>query len=399
MKRRILAMAVAIAFGMAAAITPMAPAQAGHDPFGKAEAALTILINTFLRPSMMVIGYVAGIVMSNAGTVTLNDDAQQALAAQGAAAQPSLGLSVVGVVGTLATAMGSNERPSAGLGSALSCPVFAGEGTLLGEDGCVWSKLVGQRTVQAGTVEQGASWRIGGQKEVAPGWFLGGALGAGPSWSQWGNLVEGRGQNFDASLALKHVSGPWLLAGALTLGASATHYRRFPGPGVVMQSDANLLQAGLRLRAAYDFAFDSWYLRPRLDLDGYYTSLAGFQEYGRGIAVAVNGTDRFSVAVAPTLELGGRIQLGAATIVRPYVAGGVLFVPSNDWSLGTRFVGGLSAFGTSRVTYTGPPVLALVEAGLQLYQERGFDVRAEYRLASGNSVLAQALSLRGSWHF
>ena len=36
----------------------------GHDALGKAEAAFTILINVFLRPSLMTVGYISGIVLS-----------------------------------------------------------------------------------------------------------------------------------------------------------------------------------------------------------------------------------------------------------------------------------------------------------------------------------------------
>ena len=400
MKRRIMAAVAGIAFGLAVVMAPVVPAKADQDvhPVDKAETALQI-IEALLRPSVIVIGFVAGILLSAATVIVLNGDVQQTLDQQGASSQPALGVSIAAHVGGLASGMASTERPMTSLGSALSCPVFVGEGTLLGEDSCVWSKLTGQRTTQAGTNEDSASWRIGGQAEIAPGWYLGGALGAGPTWSQWGSVVSGRGQTFDGSLALKYVSGPWLLAGAVTVGGSSTHYQRFPGSGITMQSDANLFQAGVRLRGAYDAAFAGWYLRPRLDLDGYYTSLAGFQEYGPGIAVMVNGRDKVGVAIAPTLELGGRIAVGPKTILRPYAAGGAVFLPDNSWSLDTSFVGPLSAFGSSPITYAGPNVLGVVEAGLQLYQERGLDVKAEYRLATGNSVLSQNLSLRGAWHF
>jgi defect-in-organelle-trafficking protein DotA len=36
----------------------------GEGPFGKAEQAIMILMNVFLRPSLMIIGYIAGIILS-----------------------------------------------------------------------------------------------------------------------------------------------------------------------------------------------------------------------------------------------------------------------------------------------------------------------------------------------
>lgn len=44
----------------------------GHDAFGKGEAAVMILMNVFLRPSMMIIGYIAAIALSYVGVWILN---------------------------------------------------------------------------------------------------------------------------------------------------------------------------------------------------------------------------------------------------------------------------------------------------------------------------------------
>lgn len=44
----------------------------GHDAFGKGEAAIMILMNVFLRPAMMIIGYIAAISLSYVGVWLLN---------------------------------------------------------------------------------------------------------------------------------------------------------------------------------------------------------------------------------------------------------------------------------------------------------------------------------------
>lgn len=44
----------------------------GHDAFGKGEASIMILLNVFLRPSMMIIGYIASISLSFVGVWILN---------------------------------------------------------------------------------------------------------------------------------------------------------------------------------------------------------------------------------------------------------------------------------------------------------------------------------------
>ncbi|KTC64511.1 defect in organelle trafficking protein DotA (plasmid) [Legionella adelaidensis] len=44
----------------------------GHDAFGKGEQAIMILMNVFLRPAMMIIGYIAAIALSYVGVWILN---------------------------------------------------------------------------------------------------------------------------------------------------------------------------------------------------------------------------------------------------------------------------------------------------------------------------------------
>jgi defect-in-organelle-trafficking protein DotA len=44
----------------------------GHDAFGKGEAGVMLLMNVFLRPSLMIIGYISGIALSYVGVWMLN---------------------------------------------------------------------------------------------------------------------------------------------------------------------------------------------------------------------------------------------------------------------------------------------------------------------------------------
>lgn len=52
----------------------------GHDAFGKGEAAIMLLLNVFLRPAMMIIGYIAAIALSYVGVWLLNSGYNQAIA-------------------------------------------------------------------------------------------------------------------------------------------------------------------------------------------------------------------------------------------------------------------------------------------------------------------------------
>lgn len=286
-----------------------------------------------------------------------------------------------------------------------SCPVFAGESTLLTEDGCVWAKATGRKVNQFSTNFQtdSAAFRVGGQKEVAAGWFLGGLLGFGSSWSQAGNSASADAQTAEAGVALKHVAGPWFLSGALAFTTTSLHMDRpdgVPGFNNRLQSDSSAFQGMGRLRAAYDFAFDGWYVRPRFDFDLVYSNLPGYQESGASpLALSVYGRDQLNVTMTPTVEVGGRTNLSDTLILRPYLALGASYMPNNSSTMVASFQGPLGGLGSFRTTFNGPSVLANVEIGVQLYEVRGFEAKLDYTLSVGDSFLSQGLSLRGAWHF
>jgi hypothetical protein len=165
-----------------------------------------------------------------------------------------------------------------------------------------------------------------------------------------------------------------------------------------MQGDLPLFFGSARLRGAYEFTFSGWYARPRLDLDLGYVNQPGHQEYGPDqTGLSIGGYQKMSTAISPALELGGRVDMGAA-ILRPYVVTGATFLPDNKRTIAIGFTG-LPELGTLNMVADGPSVLGTLEAGLQLYRAHGLEVKGEYGLQAGTSYLNQSLSLRGAYHF
>jgi defect-in-organelle-trafficking protein DotA len=74
----------------------------GHDAFGKGEQAIMILMNVFLRPAMMIIGYIAAISVSYVGIWILNAGFDRAIgfmqggAEYGTTGEPDRGASLFG---------------------------------------------------------------------------------------------------------------------------------------------------------------------------------------------------------------------------------------------------------------------------------------------------------------
>lgn len=312
----------------------------------------------------------------------------------GVAGDPTANAAVAALVADAGTSMSSSSE-------ALSCPVFVGSGTLLGEDACLWSKVSGQYTNESSSDTRGFMWRVGGQAALAPGWYLGGTLATGTGWqTAAGGLINGRLETFDGSVALKWLSGPWLLAGTLGFTTTTNRATRVSLANTILQADTAVYKGSAGIRAAYDAAFDGWYLRPRADVSLNYVNVPGFQEYGPSpTALLYYGHSQFGVTLTPALEIGGRIDLGERTILRPYLVAGAMFRTDNRWTVQGSFTGAAAAAGSFTNYYYSAAVVGLFEGGLQLYDQHGIEFRAEYRLATAYSYLSQTASLRLGWHF
>ncbi|WP_295137581.1 autotransporter outer membrane beta-barrel domain-containing protein [uncultured Reyranella sp.] len=352
------------------------------------------------------------------GTLSRIDSTlQNALASQGLPPRDAAIVADVVIAATMITASmgaggttgaaGAAARTAAGAAvsptQGFSCPVFAGGSLLLTEDGCLWGTVSGQWTSQgagdaAGT-SQAAVFRIGGQKQVAEDWFLGGFLGIGFSSGQaGGGYVSSTAQTYDGALTLKMVRGPWLLAAGLAFGTSVTGLQREAGQ---ITGSTTSYGGSARLRGAYEFPFEGWYLRPRLDLELRYFNRPAFQESGgSGLAMGFGGESTIRPAIEPALEVGGRIDFAEGTILRPYLVAGATVIPDSSSSFQTWFVSGpLSTLGSFQASVSGPNVLATLEAGLQVYRAHGFEAKAAYGLSTGTSYLNQSATLRLAWHF
>jgi hypothetical protein len=276
---------------------------------------------------------------------------------------------------------------------SMSCPIFAGDGTLLAEGTCVWTKATIEQQNSSGDITNSAGGRVGGQFQVGPGWFLGGTLGIGGSWLQTGAGLYETGQNFDASVVLKRVDGPLFLAGALSVSTSSTTYN-VSGSSVYIPGSPNTLTTSLRLRGAYEVPFEGWYLRPRTDVDIGYARTSGLQIIAPVGTLTLDGQSKTTVMFTPALEIGARFDVGPGKILRPYVVAGATILTDTSIPFSGNF-DGVRFNGTSNDN----PVIARIEAGLQFYEVKSWEMKLEYLLSAADSYLDQSLGLRVARHF
>ncbi|WP_124668506.1 autotransporter outer membrane beta-barrel domain-containing protein [Burkholderia sp. Bp8986] len=297
------------------------------------------------------------------------------------------------------------------LGSAMSCPVFADRGVLLGEDNCVWTKATAQRSQLWGSTDtqdshvNSAVYRIGGQHQIAPDWYLGGAFGFGQTWLRADDGASGSGKTYDGSIGLKHTVGPWLFAGSIAVGRGLFHNERqislpFIDTNMSLEGDPSIFFIGARFRVGYEFVFDNWYVRPYGDLDLIYTHLPEFRESGPiPLALNIRGRDKTNIVLSPMIEFGGRWTWDEKTTLRPFATLGMSYWPNNARAIDASFVGSSPANGSFRSYLASPGVQGIFNLGMQLYRGNGFDVKLEYGLAISSAALTQSGSVRFAYHF
>lgn len=280
------------------------------------------------------------------------------------------------------------------LNDTMSCPVFVGDSTLLGEDACVWTRFNTGWEGGGGVNEGSVNGRVGGQLQIGPGWFLGGALGLGGSQQQTSAGLHQSDRSIDASLVLKRVDGPLFLAGALAISTSSQQYSLSGNGSVYIPGAASNLIAGVRLRGAYEFPFDGWYLRPRTDVDIGFARNSGLQIVAPAATLTIDSASKATVMFTPALEIGGRVDVGPAQVLRPYVVAGATLLTDTATTIGGNFNG----YSFSNTSY-GPRAILRVEAGLQLYEVKGWEMKVEYLLSAPDYYLSQSVGMRAAKHF
>ncbi|MBV7482747.1 autotransporter outer membrane beta-barrel domain-containing protein [Bordetella sp. BOR01] len=287
--------------------------------------------------------------------------------------------------------------------SLMSCPSFTGNDAMTGEGECVWGQISYRESNQdrigdaAGYSGNSTTYQVGAQKQVAPNWFVGvSAAYQNDSLRSDGGRVGSKGDSGFLGVAVKREIGPWLLAAGLSGSYGSYDTRRQVGVAGFngkASSDPDVYSGAARLRVARTFASSSFYLKPYMDVDAIYSRMPGYQEKGSDLGLKIEGSDQFTFALSPTLEVGGRVDIKGATL-RPYAYVGATFLTDDEWKTKARFAG---APDGSRGFQTSLPIddsVARVGAGMQISTQGGVDVRLQYEGEFSSHASSNSASLK-----
>ncbi|MDM0085070.1 autotransporter outer membrane beta-barrel domain-containing protein [Variovorax sp. J31P179] len=293
------------------------------------------------------------------------------------------------------------------LNRLMSCPSFVGGGMRLAEGECTWGRVVGGSADRSTTHEDSGyrssqvAYQVGTQKRVAPDWFLGASMSyADTDTRSDDRTVSATSNGVQGGITLKHQAGDWLFAGALLGGyENSQQNRRIVLPGFFATANArpDAWFFGGRARIARQLEFDTWYLKPFVDLDVTREHGSAYRETGAGpFDLAYGSTARTTWMATPSIEIGGRIDLDAATL-RPYLAFGVSSVMGGDHRASLS----LAAFSMQpfQITTEMPKTYGDLTAGVELLNRSGWEFRAEYRVRVASGYVDQSGMLRLARHF
>ncbi|MCV3735047.1 autotransporter outer membrane beta-barrel domain-containing protein [Rhizobium sp. TRM96647] len=313
-----------------------------------------------------------------------------------------------GVAG--AAAAGSIVTTQQHLDLLLSCPMFAGDSAFLTETECVWSQAGVQRLDQessggvSGFGTTTYSMQAGTQVEVSPNWFVGFAGGYDRSVIRGDDgRVNADGDILYAGASLKHETGPWLLSGAVA-GSYGwydnTRTIRIPGFSGQAEGDPEIYNVSARLRAAYTFSQDAYYVRPLVDFDLIYSHAGGYRESGAGMLdLLVDDTGQWSFHVTPAIEVGTRVDLNETTVMRAFAATGVSFSSADSWETSARLAGAPSGVGVFDSEVPLAEVVGRLTAGVDVANDNGFSLRLNYQGSFSDTYTSHGGAVRVGYKF
>jgi uncharacterized protein with beta-barrel porin domain len=280
------------------------------------------------------------------------------------------------------------------------CPSFEEERLSQEEDHCIWGRAFGRYADQDGTSEslgyQVRSWtfQTGAQRRIAPDWFVGGSV-AYESSEFRGDAGSSRvsGESLMLGATLRFQRGPWQISGGADLGYGWYDSKRMVSAGdfgATASASPTAWHAGLHSRIAYQVPLDGWYLQPRLDLHLTYVRSGSYTESGAApfnLSVEAEGSTLFSAV--PAIELGGRIRLNEAAVLRPYASIGIAAIAHDDWAATARFAGQPGSRGF-RATTPIPDTLAKFTLGAELLSGANWDFGLQYNLEAGDGYISHA---------
>ncbi len=280
----------------------------------------------------------------------------------------------------------------------------------LREDECAWTRL-GYTGLDRSRDSEFAGYDMdmltaeaGFRREVSPDWFVGmsGAYEHSNLHTN-DNLVQVEGNSALAAVSLMHRMGAWRVSVAADGSYGWYSSKRYVGMDDAIATVAgspNGSNLGLHGRVSYDVNFESFYLRPQLDLETNWLRMGSDQEHGSALfELTTESSNKVVFSGTPALEIGTGHALKGGGMSRVYAVAGATFFANTDWTTLARFTAAPADAGTFRTDMNNPNVAGRFGLGAQVQMADRWDVGLEYDAHVASHILAHTGVLRVNYHF
>ena len=267
-----------------------------------------------------------------------------------------------------------------------SCPGFSNDDSMLREGDCVWTRTPATYSRSAGSGDHpgysnhATELQVGGQKQFAEDWFIGAAAAYTQNrMTSASGQQQSNGSGGMLGVTLKHQRGDWLFQASLGGGYDwqTSSRRLYLNSGTyygTSRPSVGFLNG--RLRAAYQYVREDWYLRPYLNLDLTGLRQAAYSESGMGVFnLSYKTAAQAYLTATPGIEIGVRYNLPNAYQMRLFTDLGMALGASNSWSVDYRMEGqGTGGLPWERLSVPVPDAVGRATIGMNIWQKQGIEL-------------------------
>ncbi len=291
-----------------------------------------------------------------------------------------------------------------------SCPRFDGDGLFQTEHTCVWGRTIATdadhsaSSSSIGYHQSGQTFQLGGQKEVATDWFVGASASADNSSLDTHTVNDSvSGHGWTLGLVAKHQMGDWLVSGAITGGQmsfDSTRQVQIPGVAGTATASYDVNEIGRHSRISRQFLYDSWYLKPYMDLHATHIETGSYVEQGAGpLDLQASSSSTNVLSASPMLEAGTRIDLSHRMTLQAYAGIGATFYNQNNLGASLQFAEAAPGSAAFQVGSDLPTSRFKSTAGLDLGVSDQVDIRFEYSGEFADHYHSNTAALKVTYKF
>ncbi|HKU14150.1 MAG TPA: hypothetical protein VJQ52_07115 [Steroidobacteraceae bacterium] len=275
--------------------------------------------------------------------------------------------------------------------SMLSCKVRDGEAHFTAEGNCSWMAASGSSSEQEATSSANGYQRdvrtisFGGQWSIDDYWHVGLAAAFERDTIDSNTLNHLRaqaaeGRTLHLGMVLKGNFASNTIAASLSAARGlydSTRTAMLALHGA--SSEQEIYQTSMQFRVSHGFEYQSWYLRPMLDLGFTTVRLAAFSEHGAGANnLLVRNSEESFTSLRPAVELGYETALGQS-LARFYGRLGVVrFIGGDEFGVEAMFEGAPDQAGFLRVSQPLGNDIGELAAGVDVLSGGNMTLRLGY---------------------